>query len=383
MGSLNSAGAEPLAGFTIGVTAARRAEELIVLLERQGATVVHAPAIRIKPLPDDVELRRVTALLIDEPPDVMVATTGIGFRGWIDAAHGWDLAGDLIKALRSARIMARGPKARGAVRQAGLCDEWSPESEASAELLERLLSEGAAGLRIAVQLHGAASEFEPYVDICEALAFAGAEVIQVPVYRWEPPADTERLDQLVTMVVNAELDAVSFTSAPAVASILERAKSLGRFDDLLAALRSRVMAACVGPITASPLQRLGVPTTQPHRYRLGALARMISEEVPLRPPAFHAGGHQISVRNAGVTVDGTVRVVPPAGMALLRRLTLDPGRVVTREQLLADLPGGGNDTHAVESAVARLRSALAGPGIIQTVVKRGYRLAIDQAECRD
>src|ERR1700738_3513303 len=84
---------EPLAGFTIGVTAARRSEELIALLERRGAAVVHAPAIRIIPLVDDVELRRVTMLLIDQPPDVVVVTTGIGFRGWIGAAPGWGVGG--------------------------------------------------------------------------------------------------------------------------------------------------------------------------------------------------------------------------------------------------------------------------------------------------
>src|ERR1700738_3618439 len=149
MESCISPASEPLAGFTIGVTAARRSEEFITLLERRGAAVVHAPAIRIIPLVDDVELRRVTSLLIEQPPDVVVVTTGIGFRGWIEAAHGWDVAEDLIAALESTRILARGPKARGAVRQAGLCEEWSPESEASPELLDRLLSEGAAGLRIA------------------------------------------------------------------------------------------------------------------------------------------------------------------------------------------------------------------------------------------
>jgi uroporphyrinogen-III synthase len=45
--------------------------------------------------------------------------------------------------------------------------------------------------------------------------------------------------------------------------------------------------------------------------------------------------------------------------------------------LLAQLPGGGDDTHAVETAMARLRSALGAPHVIQTIVKRGYRLAID------
>lgn len=384
MDSLTSAipePAEPLAGFTVGVTAARRSEELITLLERRGAAVVHAPAIHIIPLVDDVELRRVTALLIEQPPDVVVVTTGIGVRGWIEAAHGWDVADRLIAALGSTRIVARGPKARGAVRQAGLCEQWSPESESSAEVLERLLSDGVAHLRIAVQLPGAASEWEPNTDICDALTMAGAAVIKVPVYRWEPPRDPRRMDGLIAMIVNAGLDAVSFTSAPAVASLLERAKALGALDELAAAMRDEVAAFCVGPVTAAPLRRLGIPTTHPERYRLGALARLITDELPCRARQFTAGGHLVSVRSGGVAVDGETRAVPPAGMALLRRLLVHPGWVVSREELLAQLPGGGGDTHAVETAMARLRSALGAPTVITTVVKRGYRLAIDPADC--
>ena len=74
----------PLAGFTIGVTAARRAEEFGTLLTRRGATVVHAPAIRIIPLSDDTELERVTREIIVNPPQIVVGTTGIGFRGWME-----------------------------------------------------------------------------------------------------------------------------------------------------------------------------------------------------------------------------------------------------------------------------------------------------------
>lgn len=71
----------PLSGFTVGVTAARRADELGVLLQRRGAVVVHAPALRIVPLADDSELLAATKELIDQAPDVVVATTAIGFRG--------------------------------------------------------------------------------------------------------------------------------------------------------------------------------------------------------------------------------------------------------------------------------------------------------------
>lgn len=379
MDSSKSEAAEPLAGFTVGVTAARRAEEFITLLERRGAAVVHAPAIRIVPLVDDVELQRVTTQLIEDPPDLVVVTTGIGFRGWIEAAHGWDVSDELTSALESTRILARGPKARGAVRQAGLCEEWSPESESSVEVLERLLSEGVERLRIAVQLHGAASEWEPDTDICEALTRAGAHVVKVPVYRWEPPDDSRRIDHLVSMIVTGDVDAVSFTSAPAVASLLERAKALGALECLVAALRNNVAVFCVGPVTATPLNRLGVEARYPERYRLGALARLITGELPRLVHQYRAGGHSISVRSGSVEVDGQLKVLPPAAMALLRRLLVAPGLVVSREELLAELPGGGGDTHAVETAMARLRSALAAPRVVQTVVKRGYRLALDPA----
>lgn len=79
----------PLTGFTVGITAARRADEFAALLVRRGADVVMAPTIRILPLVDDTELEQVTERIIADPPDLMVATTGIGFRGWVEAADGW------------------------------------------------------------------------------------------------------------------------------------------------------------------------------------------------------------------------------------------------------------------------------------------------------
>ncbi|ONM48103.1 uroporphyrinogen-III synthase [Nocardia donostiensis] len=372
-----------LAGFTVGVTAARRAEEFSTLLTRRGASIVAAPAIRIIPLADDAELERVTRQLIADPPQITVATTGIGFRGWMEAAEGWGLAEQLRDTVASTRVLARGPKAKGAIRAAELREEWSPASESSAEVLDQLLAEGVAGVRIAVQLHGATTEWEPVPDFCEVLRCAGADVVPVPVYRWTPPPDQGPMDQLIEAIITGGLDCVTFTSAPAVASMLMRADDTGLLEGVLQALRSRVLAACVGPITAAPLEELGVPTSQPGRARLGALARHVAEELPRRAGRIQAAGHAISVRGACVVVDGRVRQLAPAPMALMRSLARHPGRVVSREDLLAALPGGGEDTHAVETAIARLRAGLGAPKAIQTVVKRGYRLALDSAECAD
>ncbi|GGW20332.1 uroporphyrinogen-III synthase [Streptomyces capoamus] len=364
----------PLAGFTVGVTAARRAEELGALLQRRGATVLHAPALRIVPLADDGELLAATKEIIDQVPDVVVATTAIGFRGWVEAADGWGLGEQLLGRLGGVRLLARGPKVKGAIRAAGLTEEWSPSSESMAEVLDRLLEEGVDGTRIAVQLHG-----EPLPGFVESLRVAGAEVVPVPVYRWMPPEDLGPLDRLLDAAVSRGLDALTFTSAPAAASLLSRAEDRGLLDELLSALAHDVLAVCVGPVTAIPLQARGVETVQPERFRLGPLVQLLCQELPARARSLPVAGHRLEIRGHAVLVDGDLRPVPPAGMSLLRTLARRPGWVVARADLLRALPGTGRDEHAVETAMARLRTALGAPKLIQTVVKRGYRLALDPA----
>lgn len=359
-----------LAGYTVAITAARRSQEFGAALERRGATVLYAPAVRIIPVADDTHLRHSTDRCIHDAPDIVVATTGIGFRGWIEAADGWGRSDSLLPRLQSAELIARGPKVVGAIRAAGLTETWAPASESTIEVLEHLLARPLHGKRIAVQLHG-----EPLGWFLDALRGTGAEVIDVAVYRSVLPDDPGPVQRMIGAIGTRQVDAVAFTSAAAAANFITLAEH--NLDKLRQAFDTSVLAACVGPVTASPLTAHGIPVVQPERFRLGALVKTISDELPRRrTQTLTTATHTLEIRGQAVIIDGQLREVSATGMHVLRKLADHPGQVVTRAQLLAALPSNGCDAHAVEAAIGRLRASLRDPAIVNTVVKRGYRLAM-------
>ncbi|MFF9183743.1 uroporphyrinogen-III synthase [Streptomyces misionensis] len=364
----------PLTGFTVGVTATRRREELTALLERRGARVVEAPMMRLVPLGDDTALREATERCLAGPLDYVVATTGVGWRCWMSAADDWGTGARLAAACRAAVVLTRGPKATGAVRASGLDEAFSPRSEANDELLSWLLARPLAGRRIAVQEHGV-----PLDGFAAALRERGAEVIAVPVYRWGPPDDPEAVRRLVELTVRRELHALSFTSAQAIEALLAGADGFDRRAEVLAALRDDVLAVCVGPVCARPLLELGIEPVCPERGRLGALVRTLAEALPARMRReLVYEGRRVVLQGSAVLTDDMQVTLPPVLAAVLRALSDRPGHVLSRAELLrrawlADRA----DEHAVEAAIARLRAAL-GPhsALIRTVPKRGYRLAV-------
>jgi uroporphyrinogen-III synthase len=367
-----------LDGCTIVIAVDRRALELAAALERHGATVRHAPALTIVPHIDDDALIAATRELVANPPEIVVASTGVGFRGWMEAADEAGMLDELHAALAGAQIVARGPKARGAIQQAGLTADWVAESETSVELGEYLLAEGVAGRRIAVQHHGSGAD-----GLDELFEQAGADVVSLTVYRWGPPQDAAAVSRSVVATAQGEVDAVLFTSAPGAAEWLAAAAREGVLDDIAdLAAAGRVLMAAVGPITASPLVDVGITPLIAERGRLGSLVRAVV--------THFGGGHtasldttagRLELRSTGAVLAGVHVPLSRTGTDILASLFEAGGGVVSRQRLQTALPRSGANTHAVEMAVARVREALGVPDLIKTVVKRGYRLnVLDPAE---
>lgn len=366
---------ETLKGFRVGITAARKADEQAALFTRRGAEVVQAPALSLEPHQVDADqLRAATDRVLASPVDIFVATTGIGMKAWMEAAEEWGLRAALLDRLAGAEILARGPKSVGVLRRLGLRELWSPESECFEDVLAHLRGRDLTGIRIVVQEHGQSLSMTAH-----ALRRQGAEVESVAIYRTEPAEDPAPLLGLVDQVARGEVDAVTFTAAPAVASLMEAATSMGLRDEVVIAFQSDVVACCVGPVAAAAFELWGVPTIYPERSRLVAMAKLLETELPLRRRGLSidlVGGRVLLMLDDAVLIDGVEAKLSPAPMAVLQALVANPGQVASRQVLLNLLPSAGTGSeHAVEMAVARLRAAL-GTRTVQTVVKRGYRLAV-------
>ncbi len=395
--------AGPLEGFRIGVTSHRRAGDLIEALERRGAQVLHAPALRIAPVESDEILLAEIAAVISAAPDVVMVTTAYGMRRWLEAADAAGRGEELLAVLGRAEIYVRGPKARGAVRAAGLDDAGISADETTAALTGLVIESGISGKVVAVQVHGYTD-----ADALARLRDAGATVLAVTPYRWVSAQDGDRLSQLIDAVANRELDVLTFTSAPAADAVLSAAAESPQGTAFLAALRggservlrgsvgpvprvgardtgtqngapcvggsAAVASAAVGPVTAAPLLAAGITPLVPERFRLGALIRLVCEHLEAAGALrVETSTGLLEVRGQSLLVDNVPVPLAPAALQLLKALIDARGAVRSQDELAAGLGLGG---HALHMAVSRLRGALPDPGVVETVVKRGYRIRL-------
>ena len=363
-------GPDQLAGFRIGVTSDRRSVDLIDAFERRGAFVLHAPTVRMRHAaeegPDSADTRDILAAR----PGLLLATTSYGMRRWFEVADAAGLGAALQDALSAATILVRGPKARGAVRAAGLDDEGMSDEETTASLVDRVVAEFGAGTTVAVQLHGQTDHAQ-----LARLEQAGLRVLTVAPYTWSNVEDDdERTTRLVDAIAARQLDCVTFTSAPAVDGLFIAALARGRHDEVVDALRQDVVAASVGPVTSVPLLAAGIPVLQPDRFRMGALIRLVCEHLEDRATLrVHTRHGEVQLRGSVAIVDGTPVRLTPTSATLFRALVAAEGAVVSRRALSGSMDG---DEHTMEVSLSRLRQSLATPGLVATVVKRGYRLDV-------
>jgi uroporphyrinogen-III synthase len=360
---------DPLAGWTVAVTAERRASEQVELLERRGATVLLAPTVRTERVAHTT-LRSATAAVIEHPPDLWVASSAAAVQGWIASAWSWGLGPSLMSVLQASPVLPRGASTAGALVGEGFDVDRRAGIENLSGLVDHLAERGIAGRRIGVLLHG--SDMTWFAD---ALHQLGAEVTEVPVYRLIAPDPEAGLVRLRDAATTRELDAITFTSQAAARNLAVQGGP--ELLDRLAA--AGVVCACVGPMTARAARAAGLPGVVAARpSRLGSMIGLLAEHLGRRGRDFRMAGLPVRLQGARLAMDGTEVRLTPRERMLLEAMAAAGGAVLSKRTLSQLAWTTAVSEHTVEVTVNRLRAKL-GPAAaaLQTSNRRGYRLAVE------
>jgi uroporphyrinogen-III synthase len=257
----------------------RRATEMSRLIGTFKGRSLSAPALREVPIESNTEALASARSLIDGAFDVVVLLTGVGLRAWLAVA---DAAGErerLVSALTRVRIVARGPKPVGVLRELQIAP-WltAPEPNTWRELLAVIDGQGSdslRGRRVALQEYGTSNQ-----ELLSGLAVRGASVTRVPVYTYALPDDLAPLRNAVAAILRGEVDVALFTTATQIVHLLDVAGRDEQADALLAALQ-RVVIGSIGPTTSEELRERGVtPDFDASHPRMGYLVREAAERGP-------------------------------------------------------------------------------------------------------
>jgi uroporphyrinogen-III synthase len=263
---------DALAGLRVVSFEARRAEELASMLERHGATVARAPALREAPLPASGEALELARRLAAGEVAAVVLLTGVGTRALVYALG--ESNPEFTGLLARTTVVARGPKPVAALRELGIAGAHPvPDPFTWRQVLEVVdgLALPAGGL-VAVQEYGA-----PDPPLIAGLTKRGFRVLPVPVYRWALPDDTTPLRAGAAMLARGEADVAVFTNSAQV-------EHLFRVADDAAALRAsfaRVIVASVGPVCSEALEAHGIPADlEASPPKMGPLVALVAARAP-------------------------------------------------------------------------------------------------------
>ncbi|WP_198668459.1 response regulator transcription factor [Streptomyces triticisoli] len=109
---------------------------------------------------------------------------------------------------------------------------------------------------------------------------------------------------------------------------------------------------------------------------LARIRAVLRRRRPAEPELVRHGPLTLDLRTRQVSVDGRAITLTPKEFGILECLAADPGRVVSRQQILErawDAHWYG-PTKVLDVHIAALRRKLGVPGLIETVYGHGFRL---------
>ena len=242
----------PLANRTIALAEGRQLEELVLMLEKEGATALRCPMLSILDAPDDAPLLAWLDRLQAGAFDWVIFLTGEGVRRLLGCADRHGRREAVLTALAKSRTIIRGPKPGKALKDVGLTATMTAHAPTTDGVIASLRGADLQGLTIGVQLY---NERNPPLE--QFLRDAGATPVTVQPYIYAPASDADRILQVIRQMADGMVAAIVFTSSPQIDRLFEVAAEQNATDLLRRGL-AKTLVAAVGPLVQDLLQKHGV-----------------------------------------------------------------------------------------------------------------------------
>jgi len=260
------------AGLRVLSLESRRAEEIGVLVRKQGGEPFTAPSMREVPIADNPDVLAFFNRLSAGDFEMVILLTGVGARAVetiLAPHHG---AGAFAAELKKVAVVPRGPKPQAVLREWGVPwavsvpspNTWRELLAATADRPER---------RVAVQEYGKTAE-----DLLAGLRARGCDITTVRVYQWDLPLDTAPLREAARRVAAGTLDVLILTTSMQLPHLTQMAEAEGVSAPFAAALRN--MAICsIGPTTSESLEDMGLQADMEASIpKMGILVKEAAEQ---------------------------------------------------------------------------------------------------------
>jgi uroporphyrinogen-III synthase len=251
----------------VAILESRMGEQLAGLVAGRGGVPFHAPALAELPDLDHQAIGALVRSLDTRAAKLAIFQTGVGTKALFSVTDSLGLTEAFLASLSGMLVAARGPKPTGALRQRGVRIDYSAADPFTThEMLDELSGLRMLGERVIVQRYGSLNR-----ELDAALAARGAEVIEIPTYRWSLPQDTAPLEALIGRLERGEMHAVVFTNAEQARNLFLVSDKLRKSDGLRMAL-NRTLVASIGPVASAALREAGVKVgLEASPPKLGAL----------------------------------------------------------------------------------------------------------------
>ncbi|MPY87099.1 MAG: hypothetical protein GEU99_04175 [Luteitalea sp.] len=276
---MSNAATGPLAGRRIAVLEARLTDALASLIERAGAEVVRAPALRERPLDAASEVAAFCDTLETGGFAAVVFLTGVGANALLSEAERLGRLDTTLEALRGAMTVCRGPKPVARLARQNVPTSIAvPEPHTTAEVIKALESLDLSGQRLGLVHYGERND-----ALAEALLANHVQLVELCLYEWVLPEDVAPLEHLVQGIIDGKIDAVVFTSKVQARHLLDIAQRLGALEKLRTELATRTVVVAVGPTTAEMLAANGMrPAVVPTKPKMGPMVTALIEHFAKR-----------------------------------------------------------------------------------------------------